>query len=251
MTSGGIDFGDYVVYVDESGDHGLQSMDPDYPIFVLAFCIFEKARLATELVPAMMRFKFAHFGHDQVVLHEHEIRKSKGAFRILLNASRRASFFAELNALVAAAPVTIVAVVIQKEKLVQRYSQPTNPYMIAMEYGLERVCGFLKDRGQGGKLTHFIFECRGGKEDLELELEFRRVSGGANSACSQIPVDILLADKKSISTGLQFADLVARPIGLRVLRPGQPNRAFEILAPKLRRSPGGQIDGWGLKVFPK
>jgi hypothetical protein len=30
-------FSDYIVYVDESGDHGLQSMDATYPVFVLAF----------------------------------------------------------------------------------------------------------------------------------------------------------------------------------------------------------------------
>lgn len=33
-------FSDYVVYVDESGDHSLASIDPDYPVFVLALCIF-------------------------------------------------------------------------------------------------------------------------------------------------------------------------------------------------------------------
>ena len=59
-----------------------------------------------------------------------------------------------------------------------------------------------------------------------------------------------MADKKSISTGLQLADLVARPVGIHVLRPGQANRAYDIVAAKFRRSPGGQMLGWGLKVFP-
>jgi len=27
-------FGDYIVYVDESGDHNLVDFDPEYPIFV-------------------------------------------------------------------------------------------------------------------------------------------------------------------------------------------------------------------------
>lgn len=35
-----------------------------------------------------------------------------------------------------------------------------------------------------------------------------------------------------MSSGLQLADLVARPIGLKTLRPGQENRAFESLQPK-------------------
>lgn len=30
-------FSDFLVFVDESGDHGLDSIDPGYPVFVLAF----------------------------------------------------------------------------------------------------------------------------------------------------------------------------------------------------------------------
>ena len=32
-------YGDYLVFVDESGDYGLVSIDPDYPVFVLDFRI--------------------------------------------------------------------------------------------------------------------------------------------------------------------------------------------------------------------
>ena len=243
------------MYVDESGDHGLASMDPTYPIFVLAFCVFEKRALAATVVPAVMRFKFAHFGHDQVVLHE--IRKAKGPFRFLTDAARRQPFMEGLNALVEAAPFTVVAVVIEKTRLARRAGdaedEPRNPYTLAMAYGLERVCVFLRERGQAGRLTHVVFEARGAREDAELELEFRRVTStarGSDAVCQQVPVEVLLADKKTISTGLQLADLVARPIGLRVLRPGQPNRAYDLIAPKLHRGPDGDVVGWGITVLP-
>ena len=29
-------YSDYIVYVDESGDHGLKTIDENYPVFVLA-----------------------------------------------------------------------------------------------------------------------------------------------------------------------------------------------------------------------
>lgn len=35
-------FSDFIVYVDESGDHGMQTLDVNYPMFVLAFCVFHK-----------------------------------------------------------------------------------------------------------------------------------------------------------------------------------------------------------------
>ncbi|ALP53302.1 hypothetical protein Tel_09110 [Candidatus Tenderia electrophaga] len=129
-------FSDYIVYVDESGDHSLTSIDPEYPVFVLAFCIFHKRHYAEAIVPALSRFKFKHFGHDMQVLHEHDIRR-------------------------------------QKNQL----------------------------------------------------------------------------------SGVQLADLVARPIGLKIIRPGQENSAFEILANKLyskngRQGVGTGYEGYGLKCFP-
>ncbi len=82
-------FSEYIVYVDESGDHGLVSLNPHYPIFVLACCVFQKTDYSERVVPALQQFKFRHFGHDMVVLHEHEIRKTEGAFKFLFDAPRR------------------------------------------------------------------------------------------------------------------------------------------------------------------
>jgi|TARA_R100001509_G_scaffold32112_1_gene17053 hypothetical protein len=58
-----------------------------------------------------------------------------------------------------------------------------------------------------------------------------------------------------MSSGLQLADLVARPIGLKTLRPGQENRAFESLQPKFyceggRCSVGEGYEGIGMMVYP-
>lgn len=162
-------FGDYIVFVDESGDYGMASIDPHYPVFVLALCIFSKEEYAASATPAVLRFKFKHFGHDHVILHEHEIRKSKGAFKFLLNPERREPFYDDLNALI---------------------------------------------------------------DTTRFEL-------------------MVMGDKKCNSAGLQLADLVARPIGRKVMNPAQPNRAYEILERKFRRSPRGSVRGWGLKVSPE
>ena len=75
-------------------------------------------------MPDVLRFKFKHFGHDQVILHELDIRRSRGAFSILQNRERRGPFYDDLNALMASAPMTIVASVIDKEKHRARYQVP-------------------------------------------------------------------------------------------------------------------------------
>ena len=35
-------FSNYIVFVDESGDHSLTSIDPQFPVFSLSFCIVRK-----------------------------------------------------------------------------------------------------------------------------------------------------------------------------------------------------------------
>jgi len=64
--------------------------------------------------------------------------------------------------------------------------------------------------------------------------------------------DLVFADKKTNSSGLQLSDLVARPIGRMILDPpGRSNRAWAIIEPKLFRPDAGlSYQGWGLKIFP-
>jgi hypothetical protein len=243
-------FSDHIVYVDESGDHSLDPIDPLYPVFVLSFCIFEKRRYVRETVPLFQSFKFDHFGHDAIVLHSHEIRKSSGPFRILLNAAIRAKFTDELTMAMASSEFTLVTAVIDKAKLKKAYARPDSPYDIALTFCLERTFAFLKDNGAHAKgVAHVIVERRGEREDKELELTFRRVCQGANM-WGKLPFEPVFAAKSANSIGLQISDLVAHPIGRHFLKPDQKNRAFDVLEPKFRRSPTGKTDGWGLKVFP-
>jgi hypothetical protein len=243
-----LDRSDYVVFVDESGDHGLQSIDPAYPVFVLAFCLFSKGDYSRVVLPALTEFKFRHFGHDQVVLHEREIRKDMGDFAILRDRKRKESFLTELTSIIDELDVVVIASAIRKDQLVSRYSYPSNPYEIALGFGLERVGRWLSRRQQGR--TTVIVECRGKREDDELELEFRRVCDGGNYRNETLPLDARFVPKSANVPGLQIADLIARPIGRHILDPEQPNRAFDVIQKKLDRNPAGRIDGWGLKVFP-
>lgn len=190
-------YSDYIIYVDESGDHSLESINKDYPIFVLAFCIFEKEKYSQSAVKKLKDFKFKHFGHDMVVLHENEIRRDKGWFKNLNSKELKETFLNELTSIT----------------------------------------------------THIIVEQRGKKEDDELELEFRRICHGQNYQNINFAFEIIMANKMTNSAGLQLADLVARPIGLHVLKPQQENRAYKILKKKFHNK-NGSYNGVGLKIFP-
>ena len=247
MTSS---FSDYIVYVDESGDHGLKTIDPNYPVFVLAFCIFKKSEYMEKLVPALQAFKFQHFGHDQAILHETDIRRDRGDFAFLRGKEKKEAFISDLTQIVADMPFTLICSVILKEPYRQRYTNPENPYHVALGFGLERVCYYLRSKGEAATTTHIVVERRGKQEDDELELEFRRICDGGNYEGAQLPFEIVFADKRSNSAGLQLADLVARPVGVSILRPGQENRAFDVLRRKFYTNGDGRRAGWGLKRFP-
>lgn len=242
-------FSNYIVYVDESGDHGLDSIDPTYPVFVLAFCIFSKEEYTEVAVPALQRLKFDHFGHDQVVLHEREVRKTLPPFQFLQISERRSRFMADLTALVEAAPFRLIASVIDKNRLKEQYRHPSNPYEVALAFGMERVAMHLRRRGECQATTHFVFESRGKKEDDQLRRAFQRVCDGENYAEETFPFEAVFADKRANSCGLQIADLLARPIGRHVIEPSQGNRAYEVIRTKFDFLEG-QLRGYGLKVFP-
>lgn len=251
------DFSDFLIFADESGDHGLANIDPQFPAFALTFCIMSKDAYWSKICPAIQNFKFRYWGHDAVILHEHELRKSEGPFAFLrTDKALRERFMGELAGIVEQAPFDIIAAVIRKDELRKLYSNPWNPYEIALQFCLERLLLAMADEKQAGKLAHVIFESRGRREDGELELAFRRICDnraewgrpynlkfGRHDGVTkfgQIRFEPIFLPKASNSAGLQLADLTARPVALKSFRTDQPNRAYELIAKKLTK----------VKIFP-
>ncbi len=243
-------FSNYLVFVDESGDHGLVNIDSYYPVFVLLFVIVNKRDYVDSLCPALQRFKHKYWGHDEIVLHERDIRKPSGMFAFLKQQEVREQFHNDLNQLMRSLPITLVSILIDKIELRKRYVNPDSPYHLAMTLGLERVFKELEQRDETQFQTPVIVESRGKNEDKDLENAFYRVCSGRNWNGKNMPFQIVMTSKASNSAGLQMADLIAHPIGSHYLRPHQANRAFSIIEEKLRRSPTGEVRGWGYKVLP-
>lgn len=158
-------FNEYIIYVDESGDHSLDKIDKDYPIFSLAFCIFKKNDYCQTVTPALQGLKFKWFGHDGVVLHEREIVKKMAPFSFLRIDKLRNEFMDDLNIIVSNAPMRVVASAIRKDKLKQQYAYPENPYRLALLFCLERAYMFLAKKGHHVDVCHVVWQkggCRTG-----------------------------------------------------------------------------------------
>ncbi|HBP54011.1 MAG TPA: DUF3800 domain-containing protein [Synechococcus sp. UBA8638] len=241
-------FSDFIVYADESGDHGMISIDSQYPVFVLVFCVIRKTDYINSIVPAMQRFKFKFWGHDSVILHEREIRRGEGDFAILrTDRGLRERFFSDLNALVESAPMTLFSLTVDKKRLDNNYpNSPLNPYETGLIFCMDWLRTILTEQGEHGKSVTVIFESRGRREDANLESQFRDIARNESWLKAQerrsgddYGDDFSLFDfqpvfvpKAGNCPGLQLADLIARPIGLSHLRPNQPNRAWNIIKTK-------------------
>ena len=224
-------FSDYIIYADESGDANPNSIDHDFPIFVLVFCIMRCDHYATVAVPELQQLKFQYFGHDAVVLHEQEIRRQTPPFVFLSDKAIRKDFMSQIEGIIRRLPFDIIATIVDKAAY-RGYSEE-NPYHLALRSCLTRTSDLLRERGQVGLETHLIIESRGKREDRDLRNAFRRIDAAEQHRAEPSRSELIVANKQINSLGLQLADLVARPIGLAYLRPHQPNRAWNVIREKV------------------
>ena len=250
------EYSDYIVYVDESGDHGLKSIDPEYPIFCLAFCIFKKSDYIFKVIPDLNYLKSKFWGHGDVVLHEHDIRKNRtGDWSILTDDKLRDCLIYDIDLLFKKSNIYMISSVINKTDLTMYHSMQ-NPYELAMLFCMERLNDWLVDQNQSGRIIQVHFESRGKNEDRLLKDKFQEIRNNTPTSAplktdfSKITYRMRFLDKKVNSTGLQLADLAARPIGLHGFRPDQPNRAFNTINKKFITLNNGYNQGKCLKIFP-
>ena len=239
------DFSDYIIFADESGDHGITSINPENPIFVLVFCIFRKIDYISVVKQAVAKLKIDFWGHDLVVLHNHEIRKSTGEFAFLFDEETRMIFLHDLNEVIRSIPFSIVATAIDKRYL-SNIPNLSNPYVLALGSCLNQTLDFLCQKQQQPFRTHIIVESRGKPEDRDLGLAFDQIA--AQTLLDRYPLDIKFANKQTNSSGLQIADLVAHPIARHIAKRNQPNKAFDIIKEKLLNYP--EYQEMGLKCYP-
>jgi hypothetical protein len=243
-------FSDYILFIDESGDHGLTSIDRHYPVFVLCGVLIKKRDYSEQLSPMLCQLKMDFWGHDEIILHEHDIRKPQGIFSILQLREERDRFHSRIGEIFDQCDFQLIYSLIRKQEYADKYPDPVNPYSLSMSFVLERAFLEINSRGHGARKTHVIVEKRGAKEDTQLALAFERITNGNNACNRALPFDLVMIPKIANSPGQQIADLAARPLGIRAIRPDQANRAYEALRGKIRRDSKGKAEGWGVKVFP-
>lgn len=223
----------FIAFFDECGDHSLSKIDPDFPLFVLALVVVERATYRDDVLPKLNAFKLRYWDHEGINLHSRDIRLAQGPFSILLNAQVRHRFMDEISGLMETLPFTLFVTAIQKTAHVEKHGvEATNPYDLAVEFTMERVLHFMEKQGE--TRLPVIAEARGRKEDNSLEQVFHKVlSQGTDQVPSErfrlLDCPLAFQSKKNNIAGVQLADLSAYPCARHILNPAKPNPAFEIV----------------------
>jgi hypothetical protein len=237
-----------ILFLDESGDHNLVTIDREYPVFVLGGVVVDRDYAVGELDKRVREFKRAMFGRDDIILHTSDIARQRNGFEALVDRNFRARFFEELNALMRSIDYQVIACAILKEAHRARYGPMAfDPYDFALQVLVERFCF------DGG--GWIVAEERDTPLNIRLQRAWERVlidgTGYVSAALVKERVrDLRLRPKSQNIAGLQIADLIASPIGRHVIGK-RAKEDWQIVEGKMRRGPAGQIDGFGLVVLPK
>jgi len=242
-----------ILFLDESGDHNLSVIDPQYPLFVLGGVIIDKDYAEGAMTDAVKDFKRRIFGREDLVLHTSDITRNRNGFERMIEPDFRERFYRELNQLMRSLRYTVVACAVRKVEHLSRYGVAAlDPYMLCLDILVERFCMELGDVTGGGVI---VAEKRDPTLDHELELAWLnlKIQGTRYIKAKDIEKRILalnLRAKSENMTGLQLADLVVTPVGRKVL--GKVIKEdFMVIQEKFRRGPRGNYEGYGLVVLPK
>jgi hypothetical protein len=240
----------YYLFIDESGDHGLANIDPDFSVFVLCGVIFSESEYQI-FRERVNKLKVELWGSIGVIFHSRDIRKHEKEFQIFFDMEKKRIFYDQINSIIAESGYSIIASAIQKEEFIKKYGKLSNVYSISLSFILERTIFFL-DRAPDASELEIIVEKRGRAEDLVLSQHYNDIHSIGTYYVTPERIQfyktkLKFTSKKENINGLQLADLAAYPIARHIIEPERVNLAYDILVRKFYEDDG---DRHGLKIYP-
>src|SRR3989344_5555822 len=243
----------YHLFIDESGDPSLSSINVDFPVFTLLGCLFEDSAYQ-ETCLKIIELKREFFGSEHAILHSRDIRKCEGVFVKLFDLEVKAKFYERLNSILENGEYTSVAVGIKKQEFIEKYGKiADDPYELSLSFLLERAV--METDKSKDSILHIAIESRGRVEDEIIQKRYNRLLDNGSSHISPERFKkrfekMEFRKKKDNDCGLQIADLCAYPVARHLINPSEPYPAFNIVEKKLRKNNIGSYMGYGLKIFP-
>lgn len=264
----------YLMYIDESGDTSTLEQGGSRVLVVSGCIIDEKDK--QDIETSLREIKRKYYRNADIEIKSNFLRyanpsitdPNKSSPIKLYDQSQYDALQHDIQAFLKTIPITLITSVIDKKGYWTKYPAQ-NPYEVAYIFLLERFQTFLNYKNALGLC---IIDPREGrvidKKQMDKELNdthqlLRWEKGGFWKPCPRIIEKILFSDS-ALTVGIQIADLFCYPI-YNVFQYNKKMGEYDwfdnISKPRLyyhttviaslRSKIGPQIDGTGLKFFPK
>lgn len=235
----------FVVYIDESGDEGLNCAGNASSWFVLSAAITRKSRdletvKVVDTVRELLKRPLKKPLHFRDLRHEHRL-----PFVSLLAQTHH---------------LRAVSVLVHKPSILEpeTFREPHRLYFYAVRHLLERVSWLCRDRrlpGDGDGSAEIIFSNRSGMSYEDLRQYFKLLESGPPNTLdwSVIRCDQMQAFTAGRRMGLQIADAIASGF-FKAVEPTHyghtEDRYVRMLKPIVYHN-RGRYAGYGVKIWPR
>jgi hypothetical protein len=241
---------EHVAFIDETGDHGLEKIDPNFPIFAICAVTTTVLKYTTNAAANLKQIKYHYWGHECEVIHGYKIRKKSGPFQFLKDQKASTAFYESLCLAFEELDATIVSAAIHKPNHKKQYSAPDNPFFLSLQFVLERLKMQWGGKISAAKPLLCVFEARGRDDDARTTDWFNEICAGKNFRGEIFPFISDFKKKEQNVCGHQYADLAAYTIARFVETGDETRKDWTVVKKRLRKSLLGNIQGYGLKTFP-
>ena len=112
---------EYYLFLDESGDPSLKSINHDFPIFALLGILISKKEYE-KLNQLFDTMKLKYFGSKNIIFHSRDIRKCDGPFVRLFDLDVKKHFYYDLDKAMRESSYKIISSAIKKEEHLDLYA---------------------------------------------------------------------------------------------------------------------------------
>lgn len=241
----------YYLFIDESGDHGLKTIDSSFPVFLLCGVLISEEEYS-KVNSIVDSTKLKYWNNKNVILHSRDIRKCNNEFKILFDLKIKEQFYIDINNILTGSNYKIICSAIDKISFIKKYGKlEDDVYEIALSFILERTI-FCLDEFKNCESLEIIIEKRGKKEDAKLSNHLNKLKQVGtfyvdSERVKKYAIKQTFLDKRQNNNGLQISDLLAYPIAKKIIFPEGVHLSYELIKDKFYTKNGRR---YGLKVFP-
>lgn len=248
------------VFIDECGAHSLTAKEK-FKAFALSAIIVPDSDYR-ELDRRWKEWKRIYLGRSGKLVHEPDIRDGAGSFFCNGSKVQRGRAIKSLGRFIARQDFGAIVCVLLREEYVKKFgheamddSLPHHGYMMTVHFMAERLAMALQEHYAGAR-ARVVMESREKKEDAFVQYEFARLFIDGTTYISAawfrqaLCPGIEFRQKKDNLTGLQVADLAARPVAEKILAPETSPDRWPEFRDHLCHGVGTANSILGLKVIP-